>query len=236
MKQSVCTMERLFFFFRGSIGWLDCKSRTLDIQRPEKLFGYLDPFKKNIIYIYIYTSKTRFSWRYSSGCRPGKIDSTHQFFRFGNSQGEDLDQNSSDKIPAWLLNRAGYWVGNQKLTWLLEKIQAFLEDLLPWCQEICHVSKHHRVCAFVSKALLRLAGELILTMKLIRDLELQRDGFRVVFPEGDGNNHSFLEDIVFFYLFFLRQLWLVIGVKLMEIKSHSDKNDHGYLAQCLGIR
>ena len=34
-------------------------------------------------------------------------------------------------------------------------------------------------------------------MKLIRDLELQRDVFRVVFLEGDGNNHSFLEDTVF---------------------------------------
>ena len=50
--------------------------------------------------------------------------------------------------------------------------------------DVSHVSKHRRVCAFVSKARLRLAGELILTMKLIRDLELQRDVFRVVFPEG----------------------------------------------------
>ena len=67
--------------------------------------------------------------------------------------------------------------------------------------DVSHVSKHCRVCAFVSKARLRLAGELILTMKLIRDLELQRYVFRVVFPEGDANNHSLLEDIVFLPFF-----------------------------------
>ena len=54
MKQSVCTMERLFFFVFSRLNWTIRLQITnpSDIQRPEKLFGYLDPLKRNIIYTY----------------------------------------------------------------------------------------------------------------------------------------------------------------------------------------